>query len=111
VPKEEATLQLVYTTSVLGNYKLTARAVDSFVGSAVDEAYYFGISIPPYNIVNARVTLAGDKWVAALFINNLTDRITEISSNNTSFQFNVPQVIRYSTSQPRTAGAQIDYHF
>jgi iron complex outermembrane receptor protein len=111
VPKETGNAALVYSTQVLDGHTLTARVSDAFVGSVVDEAYYFGIKLPPYNIANARVALTGDKWSAGLFVNNLTNRIAEISSNNTSFQFNIPQVIRYSTNQPRTFGTQIDYRF
>jgi iron complex outermembrane receptor protein len=110
VPKETANLTLVYSKTVNG-YTLSARATDGFVGPTVDEAFYFGIRLPAYNLVNTRVSLAGDKWQAALFITNVTDKVAEISSNNTSFQFNIPQVIRYSTNQPRTFGTQIDYRF
>jgi hypothetical protein len=110
VPKETANLTLVYSKTVNG-YTLSARATDGFVGPTVDEAFYFGIRLPSYNLVNTRIALAGDKWQCALFINNVTDKVAEISSNNTSFQFNIPQVIRYSTNQPRTFGTQIDYRF
>jgi hypothetical protein len=34
-----------------------------------------------------------------------------LSANNTSFQFNIPQLVRYSTNQPRTAGVQVNYKF
>ena len=111
VPKETGNLTLVYSTTVLRDYTLSARASDQFVGSLVDESYYFGLKVPSYNLVNARVILAHANWNAALFIDNVTDRITEISANNTSFQFNVPQVLRYSTSQPRTFGVQMNYRF
>ncbi len=33
------------------------------------------------------------------------------SANNTSFQFNIPALIRYSVNQPRTFGTQINYSF
>jgi outer membrane receptor protein involved in Fe transport len=46
-----------------------------------------------------------------LFVNNLTNRIAELTANNTSFQFNIPDVVRYSTNQPRTFGTTIDYRF
>jgi len=45
------------------------------------------------------------------FVDNLTDKIAIVSANNTSFQFNTPQVIRYSTVQPRTFGLQLNYNF
>jgi len=110
VPKETANLTLVYSKTVNG-YTFSARATDGFVGPTVDEAFYFGIRLPSYNLVNTRVAMAGDKWSCALFVTNVTDKVAEISSNNTSFQFNIPQVIRYSTNQPRTFGTQIDYRF
>jgi len=34
-----------------------------------------------------------------------------MTANNTSFQFNIPQLVRYSTNQPRTVGMQINYKF
>jgi len=34
-----------------------------------------------------------------------------ITANNTSFQFNIPQLVRYSTNQPRTVGVEVNYHF
>ena len=111
VPKETASLSVVYTTTVMAGYQLTARATDNFVGSTVDEAYYFGIKLPPYNLANARVSLSHDKWDVNLFVNNLTNRIAELTANNTSFQFNIPDVVRYSTNQPRTFGTTIDYRF
>ena len=111
VPKETASLSVVYSTIVLDGYRLTARASDNFVGSVVDEAYYFGIKLPPYNLANARIGLSRDKWDVNLFVNNLTNRIAELTANNTSFQFNIPEVIRYSTNQPRTFGTTIDYRF
>jgi hypothetical protein len=111
VPKETANLTLLYSTVLPSGYKFSARATSGFVGTTVDEAFYFGIRLPSYNIVNARAALSGDRWSAALFITNVTDKVAEISSNNTSFQFNIPQVIRYSTNQPRTFGTQFDYRF
>jgi outer membrane receptor protein involved in Fe transport len=61
--------------------------------------------------VNARAGLGHDNWEADLFVDNLTNRVALISANNTSFQFNIPQVVRYSTNQPRTAGVQLNYKF
>jgi hypothetical protein len=55
--------------------------------------------------------LARDNWSADLFVDNLTNKVALISANNTSFQFNIPQVVRYSTNQPRTVGVQANYKF
>jgi outer membrane receptor protein involved in Fe transport len=111
VPKDTASASLIYSTSVAGDYQLTARVVDSFVGSSYDVAYYFGYKLPSYDIANARLGVARDNWTADLFIDNFTNKAALISANNTSFQFNIPQVVRYSTNQPRTVGVQASYKF
>jgi iron complex outermembrane recepter protein len=74
-------------------------------------AYYFGYNLPAYNIANLRFILAHSSWSASLFVDNLTNKMALISANNTSFQFNIPQLVRYSTNQPRTFGTQVDYRF
>jgi iron complex outermembrane recepter protein len=111
VPKDEASLTLLYSAKVLGGHELTARVSDSFVGQAYDQAYAFGIALPSYNLLNARLGLGTDKWTATLFADNLTNKIAELTTNNTQFQFNVPQLVRVSTNQPRTFGTEINYRF
>jgi iron complex outermembrane recepter protein len=110
VPKETASLALVYATDVM-QHKFTARVDDSFVGTSIDSSYFFDIHLPSYNIANARLSLAGDRWVASLFVDNLTNRVALLTANNTNFEFNIPGVVRYSTNQPRTYGTQINYRF
>jgi iron complex outermembrane recepter protein len=111
VVKDTASLSLTYSTTVMSDYRLSARVVDSFVGPSYDVAYYFGYKLPSYNLANARVGLAHGDWSADLFVNNLTNKVALMTANNTSFQFNIPQVVRYSTNQPRTVGVQINYKF
>jgi iron complex outermembrane recepter protein len=110
VPKSGASLSVVYSTK-LSNYDFTARVSDVYVGQSYDQAYHFGISIPSYNIANARVGLGGEKWTATLFCDNLTNKVAELTTNDTQFQFNVPQLTRPSTNQPRTYGTEINYRF
>jgi iron complex outermembrane recepter protein len=111
VVKDTASLTLVYATKVMGDYQLSARASGQFVGSSYDVAYYFGYKLPAYTLGNARVGLARDNWSADLFVDNIANKVALISANNTSFQFNIPQVTRYSTNQPRTVGVQANYKF
>ena len=110
IPKETASFALVYTRP-LGPYTLMARLSDSFVGPQYDESFYFGIRLPGYNLANARASLVRDNWSVDLFINNLTNKIAEITANNTSFQFNSPTLVRYSMAQPLTIGTQLNYRF
>lgn len=111
VPKDAGSLAVIYTTQVLRNYQLTARLSDIYVGPSTDQAFYFGIPLPAYDIVNARLGLAGDKWTATLFVDNLNNKVAWNSTNNTQFQFNIPQLVRVSTNQPRTFGTEINYRF
>jgi iron complex outermembrane recepter protein len=111
VVKDTASLSLVYATNVMDNYQFSARASGQFVGSSYDVAYYFGYKLPAYTLGNARVGLARGNWSADLFVDNIANKVAFISANNTSFQFNIPQVTRYSTNQPRTVGVQANYKF
>lgn len=111
VPRDEGAVSLVYSVNVFNGHQLTARLADQYVGQAYDQAYAFGLVLPAYNLVNARVGLGTDTWTATLFVDNLTNKIAELTTNNTQFQFNIPQLVRVSTNQPRTVGAQIDYKF
>ena len=111
VAKDTASLSLNYATTVISDYQLTARVADVFTGSSHDVAYYFNYTLPSYNLVNARVGLAHAAWSGDLFVDNLTNKVALTTANNTSFQFNIPQVVRYSTNQPRTVGVQLNYKF
>ena len=110
VPKDTASAALIYSRP-FGDYRLTARVDDSYVGTSTDVAYYFGYTLPSYNIANARLILAHDRLSIHLFVDNLTDKAALTTANNTSFQFNIPQLVRYSTNQPRTFGTQVNYRF
>ncbi len=111
VPKDMASATLSYTTEVFNGYQLTARVSDSFVGSSYDVAFYYDYQLPSYSIANARLSLAHENWQAAVFVDNLANKVALETANNTSFQFNIPQLVRYSTNQPRTIGMQVNYRF
>jgi outer membrane receptor protein involved in Fe transport len=111
VPKEGGSLSVIYTHKVLNDYDLTARVTETYVGPSFDQAYQFGVQLPSYSLVNARLGLGNSKWSTTLFVDNLTNKVAELTSNNTQFQFNIPQLTRISTNQPRTYGTEINYHF
>jgi len=111
VPKANASAALMYTREIFTDYQLTGRLDAAYVGQATDVAYYFGMLLPAYTISNFRVIVDKDKWSSQLYIDNLTDKRALMTANNTSFQFNIPQVVRYSTNQPRTVGVQLSYRF
>ena len=87
------------------------RVSDTYTGYATDEAYYFGVHLPPYAIAAARLALAHGAWDASLFVDNLTNKTALLTANNTQFQLNIPQLTRYTVNQPRTTGLQLEYRF
>ncbi len=111
VPRDTASLSLVYSTKLLANYALSARISDIYTGPTTDEDYFYGVQVPSYSIAAARVSVSRDNWEANLFVDNLTNKIAELTANNTSFQFNIPGLARITTNQPRTFGGQINYKF
>jgi len=50
-------------------------------------------------------------WNAYLFITNLTDRRANLTTNNTLFAYQTPDITRFSTNQPLTAGAEFTTKF
>jgi iron complex outermembrane recepter protein len=111
VPKSMGSFAAIYSTELFGNYKLTGRVSASYVGPTIDESYFYDIQLGGYTLANARLILARDRWSASLFVDNLTNKVAAISANNTSFQYNIPGLVRYSTNQPRTYGTELNYRF
>ena len=111
IPKETANAVLSYTHEAFTDTVMTARLDASFVGQSTDVAYYYGMTLPSYTIANFRVIADRDKWSGQFFVDNLTNHVALTTANNTSFQFNTPQLVRYATNQPRTYGVQLSYRF
>jgi outer membrane receptor protein involved in Fe transport len=111
VPKYTVNYSLSYSRPLFGNFVLNGRLSDSLVGPSVDESFYPIVHLPTYNMVNFRLGVATPKWSADVFIDNLTNVKTEMTANNTSFQWNNGAYVRYSTSQPLTAGIDLKYKF
>jgi len=111
IPKDTASAALTYRQEIVPGYSLAGRFDFSFVGQSTDVAYFYGMTLPPYSIFNLHLTLDHESWTAQFFVNNLTDKQALVTANNTSFQFNIPQIVRYSTIQPRTIGVQGTYRF
>jgi iron complex outermembrane receptor protein len=110
VPKDTLSLALIYSTK-LRDYDLTGRVSGNYTGTSFDQSYFYGFELPSYTIAAARLGLSTDKWSVDLFVDNLTNKVAELTANNTSFQYNIPGVVRYTTNQPRTFGTQINYRF
>jgi len=111
VPHDTASLSLVYSTKILANHSLSARISAIYTGPTPDEDFFYPVRLPSYTLAAARVSVSRGNWEANLFVDNLTNKIAELTANNTSFQFNIPGLARITTNQPRTFGGQINYKF
>jgi len=62
---------------------------------------------PPYTLMNLRMGLtpAGNRWLAELYITNLTDKNAIVYSNTGNFD------LRLTTNEPRVYGVRLSYRF
>jgi outer membrane receptor protein involved in Fe transport len=82
----------------------------SLVGPVRDQAAYPQI-LPRYNLVDARAGISSGPWAAYVFGTNLTNRVAELTINNTVFAWQTYAITRVSTNQPRTIGLDFQYKF
>lgn len=101
---------IVYHQSVMGDAKLTARIGNQLVGTVRDISFTY-VTLPSYDLVNARVQIDRGFWSAAFYANNLTDKHAELSSNTTAVALNIPSLIRYATNPPLTIGVDLRHKF
>jgi hypothetical protein len=72
---------------------------------------YTPLNLPAYDIVDLREVLSADKWNAAFFISNLTNKRAVITTNNTNVSSVIPTLTRVTTNQPLTIGIDFQYKF
>jgi iron complex outermembrane recepter protein len=110
VPKYTAVASLNYerplTDTLNGEFNVTS----SEVGPVRDQAAYSQI-LPSYNLVSGRIGVASGPWQAYVFGTNLTNKVAELSIDNTVFAWQTYAITRVSTNQPRTVGLDFQYKF
>jgi iron complex outermembrane recepter protein len=110
VPRFTATLGLNYTTAINDTLKGMLNVTSSVVGDTRDQAAFPQI-LPTYNLLDARAGVTSDRWGAYLFATNLTNKVAELTINNTVFAWQTYAITRVSTNQPRTVGLDFQYKF
>ena len=65
------------------------------------------VNQPPYSLMNLRVGVSPDdgKWLAELYVRNLTDKNAILYSNTGNFD------LRETTNEPRVIGVRVNYRF
>jgi iron complex outermembrane receptor protein len=98
--------QRALTDTLNGSFNVSS----SLVGPTRDQAAYPQI-LPRYNLIDVRAGVSSGPWAAYLFGTNLTNRVAELTINNTVFAWQTYAITRVSTNQPRTVGLDFTYKF
>jgi iron complex outermembrane recepter protein len=110
VPRFTATVSLNYSTAINDALRGMVNVTSSTVGDTRDQAAYPQI-LPTYNLIDARAGVLSDHWGAYLFGTNITNKVAELTINNTVFAWQTYAITRVSTNQPRTIGLDFQYKF
>jgi outer membrane receptor protein involved in Fe transport len=110
VPRFTATVGLNYSTAINDALRGMVNLTSSVVGDTRDQAAYPQI-LPTYNLVDGRAGVSSDHWGAYIFGTNLTNKVAELTINNTVFAWQTYAITRVSTNQPRTIGLDFRYNF
>jgi len=110
IPRFTESTSLTYTKPLNGQYTLVARATNSYVGPSTDTSFSY-THLSPYDLIGLRAGIERDTLSVYLFIDNLTDKHAELSTNTTSLSWIVPSVTRVATNQPLTGGIDVTYTF
>jgi len=110
VPKYTAVASIDYqqpfSDKLAGVFHLTS----SLVGPILDQAY-FREELASHNLIDLKAGLSGGQWGAYLTGTNLTNKVAELTIDNTVFAWQQPTITRVSTNQPRTVGVDFQYRF
>ena len=110
IPKYTANVAVRYETSIMGDYRLTGRLAEAYVGPVEDVAYYRE-TLGPYGLMDFRLGVGKDAWTVSAFGTNLTNKHAALTIDNTVFAWQQPTITRVSTNQPRTIGVGFETRF
>ena len=110
IPKYTASVALLYSRPLNASLNLTTRVGATYTSSIEDEAFTY-VRLPSYTLVDARIGLVTDRWKVYVSGTNLTNKIAELTANTQQLTFNIPDLMRVTTNQPRTIGLNAGFKF
>jgi iron complex outermembrane recepter protein len=110
VPTWTSSSALMARVPVAPTLDSVTRLENNYIGGSVDITAGVLNHLPSRNIAKFRTGLAGDKWSAYLYVDNLTNSRTYIT-DTLSLTLNVPNVNRVATDRPRTFGLNLSVGF
>jgi outer membrane receptor protein involved in Fe transport len=109
VPQWTANTNISYTFPLTSSLNMVARLNNSYVDSIQDITFARN-TLPPYDLVNARLGIEHEHWSAAVFVDNLTNKMA-LFGDTGALSANIPILNRIATNQPRTIGLDLNYRF
>lgn len=109
VPKVTSSSSLMYSQPVSDSYALTMSVTNEYVGSMQDITFTRN-DVPGYDLLGARLGVQSSNWSAYAFVDNLTNRMAELTNIN-ALSANVPQFNRVAVARPRTIGVDLQYRY
>jgi len=108
VPEWTSNASLSYRAPITPTMDFTAHLENQYVASR-QEVTFALYTVPSYDLTNLRLGLAGSKWSATLFANNLFNKLAQVSN---AYQINVGIATfqRATVAQPLTIGIELNYH-
>jgi iron complex outermembrane receptor protein len=109
VPDFTENTSVIYSMPVLSTYTFNVRGTYSYVGPIQDLTFVRN-NLPGYALVNARAGITSDRFSAALFADNVTNKLA-LLTNSVAQTVNIPTLNRLVTNQPRTIGIDLQVRF
>ena len=110
VPRYTATAGIDYQAPLTDTLSSNFYLALTMTGDSEDQAAYRQ-DLPSHNNLDARFTISGTSWSAAVFGTNLTNKMALLTIDNTIFAWQTFAITRVSTNQPRTVGLDFQYKF
>jgi iron complex outermembrane receptor protein len=120
IPKVTAAATLRWKHPLTGELSLLGSLEGDYVGTRTDAPYgetitvlninTYLIHLPSYFLANLRFGVAGSKWTAMAYVNNITNERTVLDPQpQIDLQMNA--FVRYLVNRPITAGLDLAYKF
>ncbi len=109
VPEVTANTSLTYKRPLAAGMDLFARVTNSYVDTIQDITFTRN-TLPSYDLVGLRLGLETVRWSAALFADNLTNKMALLGDTG-ALSANISILNRISTNQPRTIGVDLGFKF
>lgn len=110
VPKYDFTAAINFSHPITDKYRVTARLSSTTTGPFYDINYAVA-EVPGNTIADARIGVIGGPWAVYLFAQNLTNKISILTTNTHSWSEPTPALDTPSVTTPRTIGLEVNYKY